>query len=80
MLAPADTLALCDNPGLLQLDTVWCPPPALRMPLLSIRSARKQGRLIAWMHHGAVSKLDLCPGCGTKVSSPLYTTVHHVLT
>ena len=30
-LAPPDTLALCDNPGLLQLDTVWCPPPALRI-------------------------------------------------
>ena len=25
-LAPADTLALCDNPGLLQLDTVWRAP------------------------------------------------------
>jgi hypothetical protein len=23
-LAPPDVLALVDNPGLLQLDTVWC--------------------------------------------------------
>ena len=26
-LAPQDVLALCDNPGLLQLDTVWCAAP-----------------------------------------------------